>query len=90
VHAHAHAHRPSAQRVGRGPGCVRSALGGRERDEERVSLRVHLHAAVRGELLAQEAAMNCEGIRLGIWAERMQEPRRPRDVREEKGDGAGR
>ena len=37
--------------------CGRRRLGGWERDEERVALRVDLHAAVRGERLPQDAAM---------------------------------
>ena len=69
---------------------VERAGGGREREEEGVSLRVHLHAAVSNARLPDHRAMIGERIRVGLCAELVQQRRRARDVGEDKGDGAGR
>src|ERR1700682_1763917 len=65
-------------------------MRGRERDEERVTLRVDLDAAMRGERFAQDAPMLGERLCVVSGAERVQELRRAHDVGEEEGDGAGR
>ena len=69
-----------------GGDCV-SCAG--ERDEERIALGVDLGAAVIGECLPEHLAMARQSLRIGI-AELLQQPRRPLDVGEEEGDGAGR
>jgi hypothetical protein len=63
--------------------------GRREGDEEGISLRVDLDAAVASEGLAQHAPVLGEGVRVRL-AELRQQPRRALDVREEEGDCAGR
>ena len=87
---HPDADRPGRERVlplaGRGDGARR----GREGDEERVALRVDLDAAVRGEGVAQHAPVLGERLRVRLGPERVQQPRRALDVREEERDGAGR
>ena len=64
VEPHAHADRPAAERslpVGGG----RDRVGGaRERDEERVPLRVHLDAAVPRKGLPQDAAVPAQQLRV--------------------------
>jgi hypothetical protein len=60
-----------------------------ERDEERVALRVHLAAAVRGEGCPQQAAVLGEQVTVGV-TRLLQQVRGPLDVREEEGDRAGR
>jgi hypothetical protein len=60
----------------------------REGDEERISLRVHLDAAVPAEALTQRLSMLAERVRVGV-AELVQQPRRPLDVREQERDGPG-
>jgi hypothetical protein len=65
-------------------GSDRSPRGG-ERVEEGVALRIHLHAAVAGEGLAQHTTML--GERFGVsGAQLVQQARRPLDVGEEEGD----
>ena len=71
-------------------GGAERAGSGREGDKERVTLRVDLDAAVPLERVPQDAAMPGQHSRVVIRAELVQEARRPLDVREEKGDGAGR
>ena len=64
VQAHAHPHRARRERsvpVGRSRECVR---GFRERDKERVALRVDLDAAMPRERVAEHAAML--GERIGV------------------------
>jgi hypothetical protein len=64
--------------------------GVREGVEERVALRVDLDATVAIEGLAQQAAMLGQGLRVGLGAELVQQPRRPLDVGEHEGNGPGR
>jgi hypothetical protein len=95
VHAHAHAHvhaiRPAMGR--KRP--LRTHRGGdrvarpRERDEERVTLGVHLAAAMLVERRAQQALMLAKHLRVAI-AQPRQEPRRALDVAEQERDGATR
>ena len=87
VEPHADADRPVVERrlaVGGGGERVRCA---RERDEERVALRVHLDAAVPRERLAQDAPVLGQQVRVPV-AVLVQQPRRAFDVREEERDGA--
>ncbi len=60
----------------------------RERDEERVALRVDLVSAVSGEGGAEQSLMVRKHAAVPL-AELLDEPRRPFDVGEEEGDGAG-
>ncbi len=62
----------------------------RERDEERVTLRVDLDTPLGAERLTQEAAMLRQSVGVRVGAELVQQLRRALDVGEEKGDGAGR
>ena len=88
VQPHPHADRSGSQRV-------LSRSGGRERvgrscerDEEGVALRVDLDAVVRDERSPQCTPVLAERVGV-VGAELMQKLRRPLDVGEEKGDGAG-
>ena len=68
----------------------RNGIGGaRERDEESISLRVHLHPAIASKGLTQNSAMLPERLHIGV-AKLVQQPSRPLDVREQERDGAGR
>ena len=69
------------------PECSRR---GRKGDEERVPLRVDLHAALRGERLSQHAAMVPERGRVLLGAQLVQQGGRALDVREEERDGSRR
>ena len=66
------------------PGAVGKAK------EERVSLRVHLDAAVGSKRLADHPAVLGERLRVRLRAELVQQFRRALDVGEQEGDGAGR
>ena len=87
VEPHAHADRPAAERrlpVGGG----RDRLGGaRERDEERVALRVHLDAAVPCESLPQHTTVLAQQLARNASPMLVQQPRRPLDVREQERHG---
>ena len=61
-----------------------------EGEEERVSLGVHLDAALITTRLPDDAAVLGELLRVRLRAELMQEPRRALHIGEEEGDGAGR
>jgi hypothetical protein len=61
----------------------------RERDEERVTLRVHLDPVVARERLPQEPPMLREQLRVAV-AMLLKQPRRALDVGEEKRDGPAR
>ena len=84
VEPHPHADRPAAERslpVGGG----RDRVGGaRERDEERVPLRVHLDTAVPRKGLPQDAAVLAQQLRVAV-AVLLQQSRRALDVGEEEG-----
>ena len=73
-----------ALRVGGRSDCVLRASEG---DEERISLRVHFAATVRGERGAQDPLVVRERVPVAR-AELLQHKRRALDVREEEGDGA--
>ena len=61
----------------------------REGDEERVSLRVDLVAAVSSEGRPQQTLMLAEHLSVAV-PQLLDEPRRPLDVREEEGHRAAR
>ena len=61
-----------------------------EHEEERVTLRVHLDAALGGEDLAKHPPVLCQRLRVRLRPELVQQPRRPLDVREQEGDGRAR
>jgi hypothetical protein len=87
VEPHADADRSVSQRRLRGGGGRDRVGCARERDEERVSLGVHLDAAVSRKRFAQHAAMLAQQIRVPL-AVLVQQPSRSLDVGEEKGDGS--
>ncbi len=83
-----------------GPGCRgqptlqvdgrRDSVGRRrERDEEGVALRPHLHPAVLLECRPQHPAMRVEHVRVPL-AQHREQGRRTLDVREDQGDVADR
>ena len=83
VEPHADADRSVAERrlpVGGGGDRVGCA---RERDEERVALRVHLDAAVPRKRLPQHTTVLAQQLRVAL-AVLVQQPRRALDVREEE------
>ena len=85
---HANADRAGCQpfTTGRRGGKCVGCLG--KRDEERITLRVHLNTSMADECLTQRAPVL--GERLGIAiAQLVEQPRRPLDVREEEGHGPG-
>ena len=61
-----------------------------KRVQERVSLRVDLDAAVRGEGAAQEPAVLGERLDIAGLAELLDQPRRALDVGEQEGDNSAR
>ena len=61
----------------------------RESDEERVALGVDLVPAVSLTRCPQQTLMIREHLRITL-AKLLDEPRRPLDIGEEEGDGAGR
>ena len=63
---------------------------GAEREEEGVALSVHLDPAVPRAGLADHSPVLGQCLRVGLAAEFVQELRRPLNVSEEEGDGAGR
>jgi hypothetical protein len=87
VYAHAHADRPNAKGVARLRRRRDRAGAVREGDEEGVTLRVDLHAAVARECIAKQAPVLGERVRVILGAELVQEAGRALDVRKEKGDG---
>ncbi|CAN5296444.1 hypothetical protein BH09ACT13_BH09ACT13_04620 [soil metagenome] len=66
-----------------------SRIRTREREEERVSLRVDLAPAALGRGLADGALVLCPDGAVAL-AQVLEQPRRPLDVGEEECDGAGR
>ena len=83
-------HLPGCERTREGGGGHERSRRGREREEEGVTLRVDLDAALVGAGLADDAAVLGERIGVRLGAELVQQLRRALDVGEEKGDGAGR
>ena len=62
---------------------------GREPDEERVALRIHLDAVMARASFAEHTTMFRERLRVGPGPKLVQQLRRPLDVREQERDGAG-
>ena len=81
---------PGFERLLPGLGGGDRTGSGRERDEERVALRVDLDAVVRGERGPKDAPVLCERLGVPVGAERVQQAGRALDVREEEGDRAAR
>ena len=79
---HADVDRAGCERVPPVEGRIHRLAGGRERYEERVALRVDLDAAVGGERRAKRAAVLGQCLRVRLRPERVEQPRRPLDVRE--------
>jgi hypothetical protein len=69
---------------------LQRSLRGREGEEERVSLRVHLDAALCGACLADQPPVLRKRLCVRLGTEVVQEPCRSLDVGEEEGDRAGR
>ena len=90
VQADAQADRPWCERGRDRLGRRRRSRSGWEREEEGVSLRVYLDAALGAHSLADDPAMLGERVRVCLCAELAQEPRRSLNVGEEEGDSAGR
>ena len=90
VQAHAHADRTGGQRLLALAGGLDRLGRGRERIEERVPLRVDLHAAVARERLPQQPPVVGERLLIRLRAQLVQQARGPLDVGEEQGDAAGR
>jgi hypothetical protein len=86
-----HAHFDRAARESTLTVCGRSDRIGSptERDEEGITLCVHLDAVVVCEGVSKETPMFMQRVRIGV-AELMEELRRPFDVREEEGHDTGR
>jgi len=78
------------ERVGHSLRCCDRSWGGREGEEEGVSLGVHLDTTLRLTRLAHDASMLGECVRVCLCAELAQKGRRSLNVGEEKSDGAGR
>ena len=89
VNAHADPYVPTVERRLCLPCGGERTRRRRERDEECVPLRVHLHAAVRGERLSKHVPVLRQNLRVPVGAQLVQQPRRPLDVGEQEGDGAG-
>ena len=90
VKTHPHADRAVGQNLQRHPCRRRSSSRRRKRDEERISLRVDLDSAVRGDRITHNPPMIRERLRVITRPQLMQKPRRPLHVREEKSNGTGR
>ena len=84
-----HPHRQIERVLGLARGFERTGRG-RKRDEECVSLRVDLDAAVTPERLAQNTPLLGQPAPVLLRAELVEKARRPLDVREEERDGAAR
>ncbi len=84
VQADPDANRAAAQLVGAGEGGGGGAVRGRKGDEERVALGIDLDAVVSGEGGAERAPVLRERVGVRGRPERVQEPRRALDVREQE------
>ena len=89
VQADANAH-PAAGEGGVGGGrCLRGTCGSGESDEEGIALRVHLDPCRRSEGATEQHAMLLEFRRVDLRPERVQEPGRALDVREQERHRSG-
>ena len=89
VEPHPDADRPLGQAALGVRGCGGRVRRARERHEERVTLRVDLDAVVGRASGAHDPAVIVECVAVPV-AELVQQPRRPLDVREEKGHHSAR
>ena len=85
-----HADRARGKRLRHGRGGREGARRRREREEERVALRIDLDSAAGHARLAYRPAVLGQSVGVGICAELMEQLRRPLHVGEEEGDRAGR
>ncbi len=90
VQAGTHPYRAGRERRGELARGLDRPRRGREGEEERVALRVHLDAAVCRGRLADQPPVLGERRRIGLGAELVQQRGRALDVGEEKGDRAAR
>jgi hypothetical protein len=90
VRAHSHPDRAGRERRRDLLGRLDCAVRRREREEERVALRVDLHPVLRLAGAAHDTPVRLERLRVALVAELAQQPRRALDVREEKRDGPAR
>ena len=88
VDADPYADRPVGKVALGGTGRGDRIGGARERDEERVALRVHLNAAVPRERVAQHGPVLRKHVCV-LLSDLLQQAGRALDVCEEKGDRAG-
>jgi hypothetical protein len=84
MHAHPHTNRAACQPLRRCRGRRKGPRCRRESDEERIPLRVHLHATLRGERLPQQPTMVRQRICVPFRTKLMQELCRALHVREEE------
>ena len=95
VQAHAHANRLAVGplvhgvRALRFDGCRDGVASPREREEERIALRVDLDTAARRKALAHQPAMAGQDLAV-LVSERFEQARRPLDVAEDERDGSAR
>jgi hypothetical protein len=89
VQADAHRDGAGGERLIERRSRLKRARSGREGEEERVSLGVHLDPALGGARLPNDTPVLGESGRVGLRAERVQQAGRALDVREEEGDRAG-
>jgi hypothetical protein len=89
VKPHPHLDRAARKRDLRRSGCSDRIRCTAERDEEGVTLGIHLGAVVRRERLPQQSTMLVESACIRV-SQLVQELRRTLDVREEKRHHAGR
>jgi hypothetical protein len=90
VHSNPHLNRAAAQSLMRLLRSGERIMRRRKRDEERISLRVNLHAAVPLERISQSPAMLNKRLRIPIRAQLVEEAGRTFDVRKQESDSAGR
>jgi hypothetical protein len=89
VQADAHLDRARRERLGHLARSCKRARRRREGEEEGIPLGVHRDPVVTGAGLANHPPVLGERLRVPLGAELVQQPRRPLDVGEEEGNGAG-
>jgi hypothetical protein len=90
VKTDAHADRAGRECLGELRGCGEGSGRRRKRDKERITLGVDLHSIVTATRFADDLPVCGERLGVGLRSQVVQKLRRPLDVGEEKGDGAGR
>src|SRR5438034_2057874 len=86
VQAHPHPDRTRREPFANRPSCVARSRRSREGNEEGVSLGVNLDTAETCASLADQTAVLGERLRIPLGPELLEQPRRPLNVAEEKGD----